>query len=221
VPVLRVVADHREFGSGVPEALRLRQDAVVVASALASADYVIDETVGIERKTGSDFAKSLFDGRLFRQASALKRNYERPLLLVEGLASGQETAGVTWAALRGAMISVTAVFGLPIISSSGPEESAEVIAIAARQISAAASDDSYVRPGYRPKGWKKRALYLLEGLPGVGPKRASALLAARGSVRAVFGADEATLARVPGLGRAVAGAIVKAVGEEGSGGAAD
>ncbi len=139
---------------------------------------------------------------------------------MEGLASGQETAGVTWAALRGAMISVTAVFGLPIISSSGPEESAEVIAIAARQISAAASDDSYVRPGYRPKGWKKRALYLLEGLPGVGPKRASALLAARGSVRAVFGADEATLARVPGLGRAVAGAIVKAVGEEGSGGAA-
>lgn len=77
--MLRVVADHREFGSGVPEALRLRQDAVVVAGALASGDYVIDETVGIERKTGSDFAKSLFDGRLFRQVSALKRSYERPI----------------------------------------------------------------------------------------------------------------------------------------------
>jgi Fanconi anemia group M protein len=221
VPVLRVVADHREFGSGVPEALRLRQDAVVVASALASADYVIDETIGVERKTGSDFAKSLFDGRLFRQVSALKRSYERPLLLLEGLAPSQETAGVTWAALRGAMISVTAVFGVPIIFSSGPEESAELLAIAAGQISAATSDDSYVRPGYRPKGWKKRALYLLEGLPGVGPKRASALLAACGSVRAVFDADEATLAGIPRLGRAVAGAIVKAVGEEGGGGAAD
>lgn len=116
---------------------------------------------------------------------------------------------------------VAAVFGLPIISSSGPEESAELVAIAARQISAAAREDGYVRPGYRPKGWKKRALYLLEGLPGVGPKRASALLAARGSVRAVFTADEATLAAVPGLGGSVASAIVKAVGEEGAGGAAD
>jgi Fanconi anemia group M protein len=215
------VADHREFGSGVPEALRLRQDAVVVAAALASGDYVIDETVGIERKTGSDFAKSLFDGRLFRQVSALKRSYERPILLLEGLAWGQETAGVSWAALRGAMVSVTAVFGLPIISSSGPEESAELVAIAARQISAAAREDGYVRPGYRPKGWKKRALYLLEELPGVGPKRASALLAACGSVRAVFTADKATLAAVPGLGGSVAGAIVKAVGEEEAGGAAD
>jgi Fanconi anemia group M protein len=215
------VADHREFGSGVPEALRLRQDAVVVAGALASGDYVLDETVGVERKTGSDFAKSLFDGRLFRQVSALKRSYERPILLLEGLAWGQETAGVSWPALRGAMISVTAVFGLPIISSSGPEESAELVAIAARQISAAAREDGYVRPGYRPKGWRKRALYLLEGLPGVGPKRASALLAVCGSVRAVFTADEATLAAVPGLGRSVAGAIVKAVGEEGAGAAAD
>jgi hypothetical protein len=33
---------------------------------------VLDETVGIERKTGSDFAKSLFDGRLarYRHSSA-------------------------------------------------------------------------------------------------------------------------------------------------------
>ncbi len=220
MPELRVVVDHREFGSGVPEALRLWQDAVVVASALASADYVIDETIGIERKTGSDFAKSLFDGRLFRQVSALKRSYERPLLLLEGLAPGQETAGVTWAALRGAMISVTAVFGVPILFSSGTEESAELVATAAGQISASASDDGYVRPGYRPKGWKKRALYLLQGLPGVGPKRASALLAACGSVRAVFTADEATLAGIPGVGRVVAVAIVKVVAEEGGGGVA-
>ena len=214
MPTLRVVADHREFGSGVPEALRLRQDAVVVAAAVASGDYVIDETLGIERKTGSDFAKSLFDGRLFRQASALKRNYERPILLLEGLAWGQETAGCRLGGAARRDDQLTAVFGLPIIFSSGPEESAELVAIAARQISAAAREDGYVRPGYRPKGWRKRALYLLEGLPGVGPKRASALLAALGSVRGVLTADEAMLGAVPGVGRSVAGAIVKAVGEE-------
>jgi ERCC4 domain len=151
-PVFRVVADHREFGSGVPEALRLRQDAVVVAGALASGDYVINEIVGIERKTGNDFARSVFDGRLFRQVSALTRRYERPLLLLEGLVPGQETSGVSWAALRGAIISVTAVFGVPIVCSSNSEESAEVIATVSRQISAVVQDDGYARPGYRPKG---------------------------------------------------------------------
>ena len=212
--MFRVVADHREFGSGVPEALSLRQHAIVVASALASGDYVIDEIVGIERKRGDDFAKSLFDGRLFRQISGLTRCYERPLLLLEGLVPNQETSGVCWAALRGAIISISAVFGVPIVSSSNSEESAEVIATVARQIAAVVRDDVYSRPGYRPKGWRKRALYLLQGLPEVGPKRAAELLAACGSVRAVFAADEARLALVPGLGPAVASAIVKAVGEE-------
>jgi DNA excision repair protein ERCC-4 len=212
-PVVRVVADHREFGSGVPEALSVRQDAIVVASALASGDYVIDEILGIERKTGSDFARSVFDGRLFRQVSALTRSYERPLLLLEGLVPGQETSGVSWAALRGAIISVTAVFAVPIVCSSNSEESAEVIATVARQISAVVRDDGYARPGYRPKGWRKRALYLLQGLPGVGPRRAAELLAACGSVRAVFAEDKARLALIPGLGPAIAEAIVKAIGE--------
>jgi ERCC4-type nuclease len=213
-PVFRVVADYREFGSGVPEALRLRQDVLLVGSALGSGDYVTDKIMGIERKTASDFAKSVFDGRLFRQVSALRRRYERPLLLLEGLIAGQETSGVTWPALRGAIISVTVVFGVPIVFSSGPGESAELIAIAARQIAASVCDDGYVRPGYRPKGWRKRSLYLLQGLPGVGPKRAAELLAACGSVRAVFAADEASLASIPGLGPAICNAIVKSVGEE-------
>jgi ERCC4-type nuclease len=88
-----------------------------------------------------------------------------------------------------------------------------VIATVARQISAVVQDDAYARPGNRPKGRRKRALYLIQGLPGVGPRRAAELLAACGSVRAVFVADEARLASVPGLGPAIAEAIVKAAGE--------
>jgi ERCC4-type nuclease len=83
----------------------------------------------------------------------------------------------------------------------------------ARQISAVVRDDGYARPGFRPKGWKKRSLYLLQGLPEVGPKRAAELLAAYGSVRAVFAADEARLASVSGLGPSIAEGIVKAIGE--------
>jgi ERCC4-type nuclease len=116
-------------------------------------------------------------------------------------------------------MSVAAVFAVPIVCSSNSEESAEVIVTAARQIAAVVRDDGYARPGFRPKGWRKRALYLLQGLPGVGPKRSAELLSACGSVRAVFAADEASLASIPGLGPAIAAEIVKAVGEESKPGA--
>jgi ERCC4-type nuclease len=104
-------------------------------------------------------------------------------------------------------------FGVPILRSASPEETAELIATAARQLREPVSIP-YVRPGYRPNGWKRRALYILQGLPGVGPRRAAALLAAFGSVEAAAGADAAALARVPGVGRAIATAIREAVGSE-------
>ncbi len=88
-----------------------------------------------------------------------------------------------------------------------------MIATAARQLREPVSIP-YARPGYRPKGWRRRALYVLQGLPHVGPRRAAALLAAFGSIEAVAGADAVALARVPGVGRATATSMRKALGPE-------
>ena len=85
-----------------------------------------------------------------------------------------------------------------------------MIAMAGRQL-LGSSGESYVRPGYRPKEWRKRALYILQGLPGVGPSRAAALLDGFGSVRAVCAADEGPLADVCGVGPASARKIRIAV----------
>lgn len=102
---------------------------------------------------------------------------------------------------------------MPVLRSASPEETAELIATAARQLRAPVSIP-YVRPGYRPKGWRRRALYILQGLPRVGPRRAAALLAAFGSVEAAAAADAVALARVTGVGRAIATSIRAAVGPE-------
>ncbi len=64
-----------------------------------------------------------------------------------------------------------------------------------------------VRPGYRPKGRQKRRLFVLQGLPGVGPERAERLLAAFGSVEAVMAADAEDLAAVEGIGEKTAARI--------------
>ena len=66
-----IVCDDREERSGVVAALRLRADVRVTVRRLAFGDYLVGGRVLVERKTLGDFALSLVDGRLFRQAVAL------------------------------------------------------------------------------------------------------------------------------------------------------
>jgi ERCC4-type nuclease len=208
-----LVVDQHEKGSAVLAVLTRYSWLSIRTAVLESGDYAMGRALGIERKTGEDLARSVVDGRLFRQIGLLRRRYRRPLLLVEALADGGEILGVPWAALRGALVSVSVAFGVPVLRSASAEETAELIATAARQLRKPVSIP-YVRPGFRPKGWRKRALYILQGLRGVGPRRAAALLAAFGSVEAALVADAAALARVPGVGRSMAAGIRQAVGPE-------
>lgn len=60
------------------------------------------------------------------------------------------------------------------------------------------------RAGYRPKGRKARQLYVLQGLPNIGKKRAEALLEHFGGVEAVMAASENELAEVDGIGAPIA-----------------
>lgn len=65
--------------------------------------------------------------------------------------------------------------------------------------------------GHRPKRLRRRQLFVLQGLPGVGPERAAALLQACGSVAGVFAANEEALADVPGIGPRTAALIHRLV----------
>jgi ERCC4-type nuclease len=208
-----LLVDRHEQGSPVVAALTRYSGLSMRTAALKSGDYAVGRVLGIERKTGADLARSVVDGRLFRQVGGLRADYRRPLVVIEALPEGLAVLGVPWPALRGALVSISVAFGVPILRSTGPHETAELIATAARQLLEPLSI-AYVRPGHRPKGWTRRALYILQGLPEVGPRRAAALLAAFGSVAAVAAADEATLAQVPGVGRAIAASIRAALGPD-------
>lgn len=213
VEVVDVLVDRREGLSTTFAVLASRSDVALTVATLRFGDYSIGGRLSFERKSAEDLGRSIVDGRLFRQMSALRRHAERPVLLVEGLEASSSPSGVPWPAVRGALVSVAGVFGVPTLFSAGPEESAEIIVTAGRQLRRA-TDTAYCRPGYRPKGWRKRALFILQGLPQVGPRRAQALLEGFGSVAAVMSASAERLARVDGIGAGVAGAIVRAAGEE-------
>jgi DNA excision repair protein ERCC-4 len=64
----------------------------------------------------------------------------------------------------------------------------------------------------QPKRFGSRKLYVLQGLPGVGPALAHRLLIEFGSVERVVTADEDELTRVRGVGRQKAARIRDLVG---------
>ena len=180
--VVDIVADVRERPSATFAMLASRSDVALTEATLKFGDYSVAAHVSFERKTAEDLGRSIIDGRLFRQTSVLRSRVERPILLVEGLEPAGSPAGVSWHTVRGALVSVAAVFAVPILYFRDAQESADVMVTAARQLRRARST-AYCRPGYRPKGWRKRVLLILQGLPQIGPRRAPAL--ARRCARAV------------------------------------
>jgi ERCC4-type nuclease len=146
----------------------------------------------------TDFAASLVDGRLFAQAYRLAGSQQPSAIILEG--TGQDLAAirVTRSALQGALISLSLIYQLPILRSRGPEETAQLLLFAGRQFCRSRGDWAQ-RHGRRPKRLRKLQLYVLEGLPGIGPQKAAALLDHFGTVRAAMTASEEGLCQIKGI----------------------
>jgi DNA excision repair protein ERCC-4 len=200
---VHIVVDDREQAGAVPAALIARGDTIVEVDRLKVGDYHVERRVLVERKTAADFAASLIDGRLFRQSVGLAAGPDRAVLLLEGEATEWQATGVRREALQGALITVGIFYGLAVLWSAGPEESARLLVYLGRQVHQSVHG-GLPRPGYRPKGRRARQLFFLQGLPGVGPERAAHLLDRFGSVRAVVTAPVEDLALVSRIGRKTA-----------------
>lgn len=194
--LLRV--DFSERNAALLDLVRACGDFDIRMERLAIGDYCIDGGVLVERKTYADFATSLADGRLFPQAAALARSPHRPVVLLEGPKPPQ-MPDVHPHALKGAMVSLAVMWRLPVICARGPEDSLLILRFLAQQL---ARTDAGVLPRYdrKPKRFASRKLYMLQGLPGVGPALANRLLLQFGSVERVITADQRLLIEVRGIG---------------------
>ena len=116
-----VTADDRERPSGVIESLAATAGVCVEVRRLNLGDYDVMGRLLVERKTTSDFALSVIDGRLFRQSYRLMMSQRRTCLILEGPPSNIK---MSREAIQGAMITVTMIFGQPVLRSRTPVETA-------------------------------------------------------------------------------------------------
>ncbi len=202
---IRVVVDDREPAETVLAALQRMPEVEAIVSRLPVGDYQVDDECLIERKTVSDFAASIVDGRLFRQARRLAGASPLCAVILEGRASDLSGCPVSRESLQGAMVSLSLIYRLPVLRALTPEETAQLILYAGRQIRR--QTGVFFKAGRRPKAKRRRQLRLLQAFPGVGPDRAARLLEAFGTVHGVLNAEPAALEAVHGIGPTTAAAI--------------
>lgn len=203
-----VIADHREQRSACYQWLKNQPTLNVEIATLSVGDYEIGSCV-IERKTLRDFALSVIDGRLFSQMRRLLAK-KRPVLIIEGDPADMGQYGLSRNALQGALITLSVVYGIPVLYALDATESGQLMLYTAQQDYALRQGIS-ARPGYGPKTRTKRQCYILQGLPHIGSQRAQCLLAHFGSVRAVLNASAKELQTVAGIGPKTAAMIEEIV----------
>ena len=211
--MVTILVDDREKASGILEHLEAVADARVCVQRLPTGDYIVDGALVFERKSATDFAKSLIDGRLFAQAQRLTKQFASAAFILEGSPAAWEKLGVRREALQGALVSLTLIFGLPVFRTRNAAETAHVLLYAGRQLARLRRAEPLPCRLNKTKGKRARQLRILQALPGIGSDRAKHLLDHFGSVQACVSASIAELRQVAGIGAKTAKAIRALVGD--------
>ena len=193
-----MIVDLHERESGVIEHL-VAKGAEVAVEALPVGDYLLSERVAVERKTVSDFLASLTKKRLYRQLDALKENFARPLILIEG----RDLYGIRKIhpdVIRSALALIAVEYGFPVIFTADARDTAGFLYAAASQEQLGRKQKLSLRGEKKPMLLEERQRYVVESLPQIGPELAERLLKHFGSVDRIVRATEEELQAVPRIG---------------------
>jgi ERCC4-related helicase len=203
-----IYADSREGSSRVLRELEKLNVEIKVKS-LTVGDYQVSDDVAIERKTNNDFISSIMDKRLYKQSKDLVENFKKPLMIIEG----QEfySGFIHPNAVRGALASIAIDFGISIIPTRSPEDTAAMIHRIALREQTDEKPNIQLRTEKKPLTTWEQQLYIIESLPNIGPVTAKKLLEEFKSVKNVINASENDLKKIEGIGDKIAERILNVV----------
>lgn len=174
----REPATHKEkFGSHKEDGWKFDIQTLPVG------DYYLlgKENITIERKTPGDMLNSVVSKRFYDQVSGLaesRKDGNYPLLLIEGNLT-KEMAIRNWHpfAVYGILTSVLTDFKIPVFQTPNLEHTFIFLTSLWKQnYSEEKKEFSLRSPASREMTYEEKAIYLLEGIQGIGPKTAKKLL---------------------------------------------
>ena len=197
----RVYVDVREERTGIPSMIEA-EGVSVIKKSLSMGDYVIPEDIVIERKSVRDFAKSLYDGRLFEQARRLGEHYNIIIYIVEGSPRYFAKTGRA-KQLYSALAALTIDYNARVVYTDSENSTALYIAGLAKRVAREGTRGSIIlhkKPKISPNDVRAWQLYIVQSFPSIGPKTAEKVLEAFGSLEEFCKASMSELSRIPGMG---------------------
>ena len=197
---IKIFADHREKGTGVLKELA-ELDIDLSLESLNNADYILSSRVGVEFKTVHDFVESIIDGRLLQQVKNLKKNFERPLVIVEGVEDIYSVRNVHANAIRGMLSAITIDFGVPILHTKNIKDTSLMLKTIAKREQEEIGVDFNVHPEKKNLSIREQQEYVISSFPGVGSTLSKPLLKHFKSVKNVVNAEQKELEKVEKIGK--------------------
>jgi Fanconi anemia group M protein len=184
-------------------------DCVIQKKMLLYGDFICSDRVCIEKKVVKDFIQSITDKRLFQQLNAMKDNFEKPILIIEGEESlyGSLYPNV----IRGALAAITVDLSIPILWSRDLADTAGLIYWIAKREQIDEKREVVLRNKKVPETIKEKQEYLVSSLPDVSSVRAKDLLKHFKSPQKIFNANEKELQEVKGIGEKIAKKIKEVI----------
>jgi Fanconi anemia group M protein len=202
---IKIVADMRESRSAIITKLQGMEGYEIEVRELASGDYLLREDYPVERKSASDFVASIMDRRIFEQTAKMKGEFGRATFIIEGDVYNTRSQ-IKPDALTGAISYLAVIEDVQVLTTTSPANTSALLATMARHLQQGLGYEVALRSA-RPKDLRSQAQFVIEGLPGIGPIAAKALLAHFGSIHNIMQATSKELQAAPRIGAKTADQI--------------
>jgi Fanconi anemia group M protein len=196
-----VIVDARELGALVTRELA-KLGAYLKSETLEVGDFILSDRVVVERKDVDDFASSIIDGRLFEQAGRLRDSFTKPIIVVEGerlTGSGR----VRPEAMMGAYASILVDYGITIVWTREPSETAQLMFAIARREQVQEKRPIRIMTAPKPSTTEHQQEFIVSSLPNIDSTRAKKLLDHFQTVERIFLAQKEELMSVSGIGERI------------------
>ena len=204
--VVAVLADHREKDNRVVKDL-IDLGVSVKTGQLEVADYLVSGKVAVELKKVPDFVASIIDGRLLEQVRGLKNNFEKAVLIIEGEEDIYSVRKVHANAIRGMLAAIVLDFGVPILYTKSPRDTASLIAVMAKREQDKGGEFSY-HPS-KPRSMKEQQEFIVSSLPNIGVMNARKLLEHFGSLKNLVNSSKVELIKIDKVGDKIADKLME------------
>jgi Fanconi anemia group M protein len=196
-PVTAILADHREKNNRIVKEL-IEFGISVKTAQLECADYLVSGRVGVELKQVPDFVASIIDGRLLQQVRELKKNFERAIVIIEGEEDIYSVRKVHANAIRGMLASIVLDFGVPVLYTKNPKDTAGLLAVMAQREQNKERDFSLHER--KPHSAKEQQEFFVSALPSIGIQTARLLLEHFETIKNLVNASREEITSIKGVG---------------------